>query len=165
MSYSTGTTIMSLLPGVPNTTTWAGHTETVILIDLHITRADTLINSKISARYEVANFVTNVPPVLRMIAEDITSYWTLRSMYQGDTQNDNEWTDKYKDSITFLNEIRDSKIDLVNTAGSIIQSRTIASVDKIESNTMDYQPFFDEDKSTNWKVDNDKLSSIEDDRK
>jgi len=164
MAYATATTIITLLPGLPNSSGAAGYTAITTLIDAHITRADNVINAKISRRYEVSNFTSSVPPLLRTISEDITSYYTMRSEYSGDTQNDNEWTDKYNEAMSLLDEIRDGKIDLVNTAGAIISDRIESSVDMVVSDTMDYQPFFDVDEPLEWAFDDDLKNSIKDNR-
>ncbi len=166
MAYSTNTTILTLLPGMPQTSTSNGYTATTTLIDEHINRADNVINAKIAQRYAVGSFNTSgsVPPLLKTISEDIASYFTFRSEFGGDNQNDNEWTDKFKDAIELLDQLREGDIDLVNTTGSIIDERTTSAVDIISSTHIDYQPFFDEDSVTSWKVDDDKISSIEDNR-
>ena len=160
MAYSTATTIIVLLPGLPNSAGAAGYTAITTLIDAHITRADNVINSKIARRYDIADFIVNVPPLLRTISEDISSYYTYRSEYSGDTQNENEWTDKYNEAAKILDEIRDSKIDLVNTAGAIIPDRTESAFDMVTSDNQDYQPFFDIDEPTDWKFDADLKDSL-----
>lgn len=166
MSYSTVTTILTLLPGLPQTSTQNGHSETVALVTQHIARADNVINAKIAQRYSVGGFDTSgsVPPLLKTISEDIASYYTFRSEFGGDNQNSNEWTDKFKEALTLLDELREGDLDLVNTTGSIISENVASSVDIIQSDNMDYQPFFDEDSVTSWKVDTDKISSISDNR-
>jgi len=165
MAYSTGTTILILLPGLPQTTTSSpAYTNTTALIDQHIARADNIINSKIATRYDVSSFTTSVPPLLKTLSEDITSFFTYRSEFSSDNQNSNEWTDKFNEAKTMLDELRDGDMDLVDSGGNIIDEITTSTIDRIESTTEDYQSFFDEDKSTNWKVDEDKITDIEDNR-
>ena len=164
MSYSTSTTITLLLPGLPQTTSAAGHSTTIAVIEQHIARADNVINGKIALRYNVSSFSTLVPPLLKTISEDITSYYSYRSFFSSDNQNFNEWTDKYKQAMELLEDLREGDMDLVDSSGDIITEVTTSAVDKIESTTQDYQPFFDEDEVTDWNVDSDKLDNIRDDR-
>jgi len=166
MPYSTNTTIVTLLPGLPQSSGAQGWTQNQARIDSHISRADNLINAKIGNRYDVSEFDTSgsVPPLCKTLSEDIASWFTYRSEFSGDNQNDNEWTDKFKMAIEMLDQIRDGEMDLLNTAGSLIEERATNVFDLIDSNTKNYTPFFDEDGPTEWKVDDDKLDSIEDDR-
>lgn len=164
MAYSTSTTITLLLPGLPQTTSAAGHSTTIAIIEQHITRADNIINGMIAQRYNVSGFTTSVPPLLKTISEDITSYFSYRSFFSGDNQNFNEWTDEYKAAMESLKKIREGDLDLVNSTGSLLPEVESSSVDRIESTTQDYQPFFDEDGVTDWAVDDDKLTNIKDNR-
>lgn len=166
MAYATSTSILLLLPGLPQTTSTNGYTETVALIDPHITRADNIINGKIAQRYSISGFNTSgsVPPMLKTLSEDIASYFTYRSLYSSDNQNFNEWTDKFKMAVEMLDQIRESELDLVNSTGAIIPDRTTATIDKIISTTEDYQPFFDIDEPTDWKNDEDREDEVKDAR-
>ena len=164
MAYSTNTTITLLLPGLPQTTTATGHSATIAVIDQHIARADNIINGKIAMRYNVSSLASNVPPLLKTISEDITSYYSYRSFFSSDNQNFNDWTDKFKEAMALLDEIREGDMSLVDSSGNIIDEISTSQVDKIESTTQNYQSFFDEDDVTEWAVDSDKLDSIEDNR-
>jgi hypothetical protein len=164
VSYSTNTTIISYFAALPQTTTSAGFALISGRITSHITRADTIINSKIARRYSVSDLQVNVPPVLRTLSEDISSYFTFRAMFSQDNKNVNDWTEKFNEAMTLLDEIRDGNCDLVNTAGSIIPEITSATSMYVDSTTKDYQSYFDEDDPTDWKVDIDKKSSIRDGR-
>lgn len=166
MSYSTNTTIISNIPLLPQSIGATGYHTIKDRISRHIIRADNLINSMISNRYDVSGFDTSgsVPPLLQTFSEDISTYYEYRSEFSGDNQNDNEWLDRYKDSMDFLKDIRDGNMDLVDSTGSLIAEREIAALDLVESNNESYQPLFDEDGPLEWKVDDDKLDTIEDNR-
>lgn len=164
--YSTSTTILILLPGLPQSSGAAGYTNIVNRIDKHIVRADNLINSKIAYRYNISGFNTSgsVPPLIQSLSEDIASYYTYRSEFSSDGQNENAWTDKFDQAIAMLDEIRGGTMDLIDSTGSLIAVLASSTVDLISSNTEDYTPFFGEDTVTSWKVDSDKLSSLSDSR-
>ena len=166
MPYSTETTIALLLPGLPSSAGATGFTRIQAQIVLHIARSDALINSKIATRYDVSGFDTSgsVPPLVRMLSEDITSFYTYRSQFSGDNQNQNDWIEKFESAMEDLEAIRDGSMDLVNTAGSLIGERSATAIELVSSNTKNYTPLFDEDSVTAWKVDDDKLTAIKDSR-
>ena len=162
MSYSTVSSILTLFPNLPQTTTANGYSVTAAVILPHISRADNVINGKISGRYDVKNFTVSVPPLLKTISEDITSYFSFRSFYSSDSQNVNEWTDRFKEAVEILNEIRDGDVDLVDSIGDVIGEREATSTDgMVDSNTIDTQSFFDVDDPTSWKFDDDMISTVE----
>jgi len=164
MSYSTATTLLLLLPGLPQTSSSAGYSNTVSRIDQHIMRADNIINGMVAKRYIISNFVSSVPPLLNTLSEDITSYFTYRSFFSMDNQNRNEWTDKFEGALDILREIRDNKMDLVDSSGNVVAELTSATTNYVDSNTKNYSSTFAEDTSTSWSVDSDKLDSIDSDR-
>lgn len=158
MAYSSSTNILSLLPSLPNTTTVTG------VISSHITRADALIDAKIGRRYSVP--LSPTPPLLGSLSEDITVYYTYRSFYTQDNTNRSDYFGELKDeALKTLDEIRDGKIDLVNTAGSLIEERTTESTSGVlDSTTKDNAPFFDIDDELNWKFNDELLDDVADHR-
>ena len=164
MNYATVTSIIELLPILPQTNTVDGYTATAALLSNHISRADAYINGFIARRYDISAF-TGIPPLLQNISEDITSYYIMRSEFTADNQNDNTWIDKFKDALDILKEVKDGNIDLFYNDGSLIPEREKDSnTSFVESNTENYQSFFDEDKSLNWKVDSNKLDELKERR-
>lgn len=156
MYISTSTAILPLLPTLPQTSTSAGYSNCVSLISSHITRAEAIINAKISSRYDLSGYTsTNCPPILRMLTEDIAGYYTLRSYYTSDNQNVSEWVEKFGEATAMLDMIRDGKMDLADTSGNIVLGSTTAA--SVDSNTIDFDPTFSEDTSLNWIVDTDKF--------
>ena len=165
MSYSTATSLLLILPGLPQTSTSTGYTSTVAIIEGHISRADNIINGKIAGLYAITTFATSVPPLLKTISEDITSYFSYRSFFSGDNQNENEWTDKFKDSMDLLDMVRKGDMVLVDSAGNVVDIRSsTGSGQECESTTEDYTPTFGEDSTLDWDVDSDKLDDLAGDR-
>ena len=153
MSYSTATSILVILPGLPQTTTVTpAYTNTIAIISRHITRADNIINGKIAARYKITDLLTSVPPLLQTIAEDITAYYTYRSLFSGDNQNANEWTDKFMEAMKTLDEIHKGDIDLVDSTGALIEEWQSSTSTFVDSTTKDYQSVFDMDETLDWDV-------------
>jgi len=163
MAYSSLTAIQTVLPGLPQTTTASGYSETSLVVGRHITRADSLINGKISKRYSVP--IDPTPPLLANLSEDITAYYTYRSFYSQDNLNRLEYfEDLLKLAMDTLEQIREGDIDLVDTAGSLIEEITEKEGGIVDSNMKDYQPLFDIDDSFDWDFDSELKSEVEDAR-
>ena len=146
---------------LPQTTTDAGYTDTTARITAYITQAENIVNGKVVRRYDISAFTsTSCPPMLQTIAKDICCYYVMRALFAGDNQNASEWAEKFKDQIGMLDEVRDGKIDLFNSAGVMLAERSTDNLSMVDSNTKDYSPSFGEDSPLNWKVDGDKLDDI-----
>ena len=162
MAYSTYTSILTILPGLPQTSTANGWTETTIVVAKHITRADSIIDGMISQRYDTP--VSNAP-LLNTLSEDITAYFTYRSFYTQDNMNRSEYFDDLRsDAMEVLEKIRKGDINLVDTAGSAILEPSTSTQSIVDSNNKDYQPFFDVDSEYDWKFDDDLIEDIRDKR-
>lgn len=166
MSYATNTTILTLLPNLSQSAGSSGFTKNSALIAVHVTRADNVINSYLVERYDISGFdvADAVPPILRTYSEDIASYFTMRSLYSGDGQNENEYIQEYYKALAELEKIKEGETNLYDTAGSQIPTKSSATVDMISSNTEDYTPTFGEDSSLSWETDQDKLNTLSDER-
>lgn len=158
MAYSSATSILLIIPGLAETSTVTD------LVSRHIARADAIIDSKITRRY--ATPISPTPPLLGSLSEDIASYYTYRSFYRQDNANRTEQLAELADmAFKTLDEIRDGKLDLVDSSGSQIGERTAeASIGILDSTTKDYQPFFDVDDELNHKFDADLIDDIADHR-
>lgn len=167
MNYiDTATSLLAMLPNLPQTsTTDAGYSTTVEAMKLHVTRAENIVNGKVVGRYDINAWTqTTCPPMLKALAEDLASYFIMRSVYVGDNQNDNEWTDKFKEALVELDEVRKGDMQLFDSAGSLIAERDSGTTDKVISNTEDYIMTFGEDKPLNWRIDRGKLDALSNDR-
>ena len=148
---------MLILPDLANTLT------TTDVINRHIARADALINSKITSRYETP--ISPTPPLLALLSEDITVFYTYRSFYRQDNSNRTDYLDTAKEAFATLDEIRDGKLDLTDFAGAQLAERTEeATAGILDSTTKDYQPIFDVDDELDWKIDVDLLDDVADKR-
>ena len=162
MSYASTTAILIRLPVLPDTTTSEGYSQTVSLITGHVTRADGLINSYLARRYSVP--FSPVPPVVRLICEDLTSFFVYRSEFMQDNQNRSEYLDLYDSALEWLTMLKNGDLELVDSLGSLISELSSTSQAFVDANTKDWAPFFDVDSITSWKHDADRLTDIEDNR-
>ena len=161
--YSTYTSILTIVPGMPQTASSSGYSACTAVISKHLNRASALVDGKLSKRYSVP--VTDSCPIIDLIADDIASYYTYRSYYRQDNHNRMEdMKETCEMALATLEQIRNGEIDLVDSSGNVIAERSTGAHSLVDSNTKDYQPFFDVDKETDWHFDDDLLDSILDKR-
>lgn len=127
-------------------------------VGTHITRADNLINARISNRYSVP--FTTVPPIVETLSIEISAYFVMTTLFTNDSQNKNEWVEVFKASIETLKNISDGKIEIIDSDGNAVTSR----VQSIKSTMQGHTPVFDLDSSENWAVDSDLQDEISDAR-
>lgn len=145
--YATTTSFTSLIPNIlagNSTADSAG----VDALKAHIVRAESIVNSYISARYSLP--FTVVPPILRTISEDIASYFHIRGVSVQDGQRDNPWYSSYKLAIDMLTNIRDGNTQLALTDGSAVGP---ISTSRFISSTQDFAQTFNLDDPDKWAVD------------
>lgn len=155
MAYADTATVLLIVPGI----TTAGDAAAASALNEHVRRADGLINGKLARRYDVPFTSTSVPPLVRRIAEDISAADLFKSMFSRDSQNKNDnLEENKKDALILLDEIRDSKIDLVNTAGSLLTEKSTDTL--VDASTENYHPIFDVGSATSWSIDSDRIDDI-----
>lgn len=162
---ATTTSISELIPRFLSGNTTTSDTSGTNLFSRHIDRAEGIVMSYAGSRYDVSGFrvstsTTDVPPILRTLAEDIACYYAIRGSYVQDGQLKQEYVDKYEAAMATLEAIRDGKTGLSYTGGATVAPRTSRFV----SSTEEYAPVFNMDKPESWDVDPDQLDDIEDDR-
>ena len=159
MAYSTYTAILTILPSLPQTASSNGYSACAAVISKHLNRAGGIIDAKLSKRYTVP--VTDSCPIIDAISEDITAYYVCRTYYTQDNHNKLESLAELRDlALEQLEAIRKGEMDLVDSSGNVIAERSTGAHSLVDSNTKDYQPFFDVDKDTDWHFDSDLLDSI-----
>lgn len=155
MPYALSTTVLALVPGISAT-----DSATADALNAHIRRADDIINGKLARRYATPFTTTTIPPLVRTIAEDLTSGFLFRSLYTRDSQNTNAWTeDLMKKAFELLDQIANYEIDITDTAGSLIAEINTGS--RLDSSTENYAPVFDIDSETSHLIDADRLTDID----
>lgn len=166
-SYLTTTSILSIIPGLPQTSSSAGYSATAAVVDRQITRAEGYVNGKLAQRYEVPFTSTSVPPLVVTLTEDIATFYCFRSFFTQDNQNYSGYLDNFKDANDTLKEIQKGDIDLIDPSGNLVSEREISAGSDdadISSNVTDKQPFFDVDDAEDWDFNSDLLDDIRDKR-
>jgi len=139
-------------------------TATSALADKMLTHAENEINKYISKRYDISSFVSgSVPPLLTSLCETLAEGYMHQRMSRGGKESMKRGQDLIDGVIKNLEGIRDYKMDVANTAGSIVTDMSQTAY-RVLSNTTGYSSTFNEDDPLNWKVDQDKLDDISDER-
>lgn len=158
-SYATTTSLSELIPNFLSGNTTTSDTGGTAQFSRHIDRAESIVNSYITARYSLP--FTTVPPVVRTLSEDIACYFAVRSAYTQDGQNLNQYYPEYKEALKSLESIRSGDIKLSLTDGSLIPT---LSTNRFLSSTKEYAPIINLDDPENWRVDPNQLEDIADGR-
>lgn len=158
-NYATTTSFSALIPNIlaGNTTTADAAGEAALAA--HIIRAESVVNSYISARYSLP--FTVVPPIVRTLSEDIASWFHIRGVSAQDGQRDNPWYLTYKEDLKILTDIRDGKTQMALTDGSAVGP---ISTNRFISSTQGFAQTFNLDSPESWAVDPDREDEIADGR-
>lgn len=143
--------------------------DTTTLASKCIDWAEAEVNKHLSKRYDISSSTfqtsTGIPPLVRMLAEKLSEGYLWQHLSRGGAGKESlaRGKDLEKEVILNLASIADYKMDLLNTAGSLISEMSNTSR-RVQCNTSSYTSTFDEDDETNWRIDSDKLSDIADNR-
>ena len=165
MAYSDPTATVQLFPGLPQTNTTSGYSQTVVLVSDHQSRADAFVDSFCARRYSVpfAATSTSTPPLIKQLSQDVCAYYTYRSLFMKDNINKNDWVESlWEEAKKVLEAIRDGEQDVVSSGGSVLVE--IHADSKVDSNFEGYTPIFNMDVETSQAVDQDRLDDIASDR-
>ena len=156
--YATTTSFPQLLPYILQGNSTADATG-VAIIAAHIVRAEGVVNSYVAGRYSLPFAV--VPPIIRSLSEDLASYYTIRASYVQDGERKNEYLVAYESAMEMLKEIRDGKMPLAMTDGSLLTQNTTG---RYKSSTENYTPIFNLDSEEAWDADPDQIEDITSER-
>ena len=157
-TYISITATMGLMPELPQTITVSDYTSTAALVGVHIDRAEAVVNSYCSGRYDVPFVAGSVPPTIKTLSEDITCYYVMRSLYSG-SRDMVDYMNSYRSAIDQLKLIQKGEINLVAIGGGLVTETTIESNDGLISNTKSFRPIFNLDDDTSWQVDSDRIAA------
>lgn len=157
-TYATTTSFSTWLIG---TTLDAATTS---LVGQCITWAEDEINKKLSKRYDITAFQTTtaVPPLVRSLCQQLATGLFYQHNARGGRDAMERGDYFIKKVQENLADLAANKLDLVNTAGSVIAESSNRL--GVLSSTDDYMSTFAEDDPLDWAVDEDKLDDISDER-
>jgi len=158
---NTATSLTSTMRGVDF------NTAAIASINKYIEWSEAEINKYLSKRYDLSSntfqTTTSVPPLVRSWCERLVPSYYYQFGTRGGKEQRSLAREMRKDVIDNLMMVRDYKMDLVNTAGSVITDFSNTAY-RCLSNTDDYTPTFNEDDPLNWEIDPDKLDDIASER-
>ena len=139
---------------------------TNLLVELD-SDAEAEIDKYLSRRYDISadafQTSTSAPPILKTFTRQLVKGYFYRDNSRGGKESltrANEYLDDVRNCLTM---IADFKMDLLNTAGSVIVDKSDSGW-RVQSSTNTYTDTFAEDTATEWLVDPDKLTAISDSR-
>ena len=156
-TYCTTTSLQTLMYGVNF------DTATTSLATECIDMAENEINKYMSKRYDTSSFYTNVPPLVCSWCKSWSAGKMWVFMSRGGKDSIVRGRSLIKGVRENMEDVREYKMHLVDTAGSILPEKPNTAW-SIKCSTSDYTPTFNEDAPENWKVDSDKLQDIADER-
>jgi len=161
--YFTTTSIPIVLPGFLKGDTTTSDTNGVEIFSRAIENTEGYINSVLAKRYDMSDLTTtSIPPLLRMLTENLAIYEVLKKTgYRANERN--EFLDDFKNAKDLLMQIAEGDIDLAYTDGSVVPVSS-SEISKMKSTTEDYHAITNLDNEVNWKVDDDQLDEIENER-
>ena len=162
--YAGATETLSLLPGLPQTTTANAYSQTVVMVENQGDAVENVIDGYLVRRYgKVGNTATDaIPPMIRTIAMDLTAYRVYRAYFPKDSVEQNNWVDKFNEAMALLEQVRDRKLDLANTAGTLLtEILTSAGNNRIASSTEDYHPAFTRGDALGWHLDEEQQAALD----
>ena len=165
MAYSDPTATLQLFPGLPQTTTSTGYSETVVLVTNHQARADAFVDSFLARRYTTPLGATSAsaPPLVKQLSQDVCAYYTYRSLFMKDNINKSDWVeDLWAEAKKTLIAIRDGEQDITGSTGAVVVE--IHADTKVDANFETWAPIFNMDEPTSQSVDSDRLQDISDQR-
>jgi len=158
--YVTTTSISNWLPNYLKGNTTTSDTAGTAFFSECIDDAEATTDSAIAKRYALP--LTPVPPLLRTITKDIACWRAIRNGFTQEGRVKNVYLDDYNRAMDMLDNLMSGKIQLADTAGSVIATN---SSGKFLSSDDTYVPAINQDDEKAWAVDPDKADAITDGRK
>lgn len=129
--------------------------------------ADETIRTCLSKQYDVSaayfQTSTSAPPMLQEVGENLVIGYMIESLSRGG-EAEMKRADRYLErAMAVLNDLKDNKIALFDSLGSIITPDSSDYPGVLESHSS-YEPTFNEDHPLDWSQDDDKLEDIFDAR-
>ena len=154
--YVSSTAYSLMLPGFLKGNTTSSDTFGTSMFDRQVLNAEGLVNACIAPYYSIADF-TAIPPLLRKLTEDIAIYNVIKATgYRADDRN--EYLVDFRSAIDTLNEIKEGKIKLTDTAGATLP---VISSSRFLSDKTGFTPIFGLDAPFCWKRDDDEIDETD----
>lgn len=156
---TTGTSGAALIPFLTST---AVSTQSV---SDQITRAESLIDSFVSRNYLPSAYAT--APAITMVTEDIVTYRLLENYIYNTPEGlqagvSTRISANYNTALALLEQWRDGKMEIVDSAGNVISRRDTSNKYFISTNS--YSHTFNVDSPLKWTTSKTRLDDVDDAR-
>ena len=142
-------------------------TATTALAAEMIVDAENEVNKYLARRYDLSSSyfatTTAIPPIVRSLTTRLAEAYMWKSGSRGGKESITRGEALEKSVMKNLEDIAAYKGELTDTLGSIIPDKSNTAY-RVLSNTQGYTPTFNEDKAESWRVDQDKLEDIRNER-
>jgi hypothetical protein len=140
-------------------------TATTALAVACITDAENEVKKVLAARYDFSaaplNTTTSIPPMITTLAETLALGYMYENMARGSKEGYAR-ADRYIDrAMENMQMLVDGEAKLTDSNGDLVDE---IDGDWAVHTTENYSPTFNEDDPKNWRIDQDKLNDIEDER-
>lgn len=150
MAYSTRLQLKTIFPSIDE----FGLDNTAVTA--FITRADNVINGKLSQLYTTPFSVT--PPIVNDLSKNLALVYILQRHYTQQIPNESKWIETLREEVfDTLQELQEGVMTIVSSDGTILDQRTDRQ--RLLSTTIDYNPIFDMRDSVYQNVDPDRLDA------
>jgi len=127
---------------------------------IYISKAEAEIHAWLSKKYTVPFTSSNIPPLIKSIAQDLSMYYLLRRIYTQNKKDLNPWVDEWKYARDMLKSLAEGDLLLTGNSGEVIDARTDQM--QIWSNTTNYKPTMDNRAAESQRVNPDRLEDEQD---
>lgn len=149
--YATSTSISVLMPFFLSGNTTTSDANGADIWSAASDRAEGYVNAAIVSRYDPSTWTTTgspaVPPLVRKVTEDLACLYTLRSAITQDANVKNSNMPEWEKAEQVLFDIRDGKVKLAYTDGSLVPTRSGA---RFLSSTGGFNHIFGTDSERAW---------------
>lgn len=158
--YATTTSLETMMVG----TVFTGQTA---LASKCITWAESEVNKYLSKRYDLTaspfNTTTSIPTMVTTWTEWLAQGYLYQQMGRGSKEARERGKDFLDRAIENLKSVAEYKLDLVNSAGSVVADMSTGAY-RVQSSTVNYSNTFNEDDELSWRVSSNKEDDIDSER-
>jgi phage gp36-like protein len=164
-AYIEESRVTAFMPQLP-TPDETGYDAVAVTIGQSIEEAEALVNGYLGALYSVPFSSDDVPPIVRHIVTQIAVHLAYNAIYSGESIEGNPYAERYEkwnnNAYDTLKKLAAGEIAIVTEAGAVVAINTDGR--SIKGTHSAYQPTFDRDDPSNWKVDADEMDAIKEAR-
>jgi hypothetical protein len=139
-------------------------TDMPTLASKAVTQAECEVDKYLSKRYDLTSATfqtsTSIPPIVTQMSERLAEAYLWQWLSRGSKDSLKRAQAIIEDVKTNLEAIREYEMDVIGVTGAVVDDMSNSAY-RVQCNTTNYVPTFDESKETGWVVDPEKLDDID----